>query len=129
MAQIVVQYGAIWRTFQPKLKNWKNPPWESFIYLKIELSRSNIKKFLIFSLKRAVLIFQETQTSKKFLIFSQKKVLLIFGKTKTLQKFLIFQETKTLKDFLYSGNRTFQARKKKKNDSEKIPYILVGGTF
>ena len=39
----------------------------------MELSNSNIKKFLIFSLKKAFLIFQERETLKKFLIFSQKK--------------------------------------------------------
>ena len=36
----------------------------------MELSNSNTKNFLIFSQKKAVLIFKETETKKKFLIFS-----------------------------------------------------------
>ena len=52
------------RTFQPKLEKIKkiNPR-------KMELSNSNIKRFLIFSRKKAFLIFQETKTSQKVLIF------------------------------------------------------------
>ena len=42
----------------------------------MDLSSSNIKKFLTFSL-----IFQETETPKKFLIFSQEKAFLIFQET------------------------------------------------
>ena len=52
------------RTFQPKPEKIKkiNPR-------KMELSNSNIKRFLIFSRKKAFLIFQETKTSQKVLIF------------------------------------------------------------
>ena len=75
----------------------------------MELSSSNIKKFLIFSQKKAFLIFQETETPKKFLIFSQKKAVLTFTETETLKIFLMFQETElsyisgngNLKNFLY----------------------------
>ena len=35
----------------------------------MELSSSNIKKFLIFSQKKTVLMFREMETPKKFLIF------------------------------------------------------------
>ena len=56
-------------------KNKKNPPRENFSY-------SNIKKFLIFSPKKAVLIFQEMETLKNYFIFSQKKSFLVFRKTK-----------------------------------------------
>ena len=38
---------------------------------------------------------------KKFLMFSQKKALLIFWETETPKKFLIFRETENLKNFLY----------------------------
>ena len=44
----------------------------------MELSNSNIKNFFIFSQKKAVLIFHETETPEKFLIFSQEKAFLIF---------------------------------------------------
>ena len=39
----------------------------------MELSSSNIKKFLIFSQKKALLTFRETETPKKFLIFQKTK--------------------------------------------------------
>ena len=46
-------------------KNNKNPHQESFLYSKkMELSNSNTKKLLIFSEKKAVLIFQETEKPK-----------------------------------------------------------------
>ena len=72
--------------FSPSSKNKENPPQENFLY-------SNIKKLLIFSQKKAVLIFQETETLKEFLIFSRKKTFLIFRETETPKKFLMFQET------------------------------------
>ena len=68
----------------------------------MELSGSNIKKYLIFSWKVLFFYFrkqnffmlQETETPNKFLIFSPKKALLIFRKRKPRKKFLVFQETK-----------------------------------
>ena len=68
----------------------------------MELSNSNIKKFLI---------FQETETPKKLLIFSQKKV--VFWKTETPKKFFLFQEREAPKKFLISQEVTFQASKVK----------------
>ena len=59
----------------------------------MEFSGSNIKKFFIFSQKKAFLIFQEAETPKKF---------------------LIFQERKTLKSFLYSEKQNFPSLKNKK---------------
>ena len=54
--------------FRPNLKNKKNSPQENSLYSeKMELSNSNIKKFLI---------FQVMETPKKILIFSQKNVFL-----------------------------------------------------
>ena len=89
----------------------------------MEISSSNIKKFLALILK--------------FLIFSQKKAFLIFRETKTPKKFLIFQEAAL---FYTSGNGnpkkllifqdvTFQARKIKNTHSRKMYYILGNGTF
>ena len=52
----------------------------------MELSNSNIKKFLI---------FKESETPQKFLLFSQKKAFLIFQETKKslyFRNFLVFQE-------------------------------------
>ena len=43
-----------------------------------ELSSSNIKKFFVFSQKKAVLIFRETETLTKFLIFQETEALKIF---------------------------------------------------
>ena len=39
------------------------------------------------------------ETAKKILIFSQKKAVLLFWETETSKKFLIYQETETLKNF------------------------------
>ena len=75
---VVVIHRATWHTFQPKLEK-KNPPRKNFyIPGKMELSNPNIKNFFIFSQKKAVLIFHETETPEKFLIFSQEKAFLIF---------------------------------------------------
>ena len=59
----------------PSSKNKENPPRENFIYFgEMELSSSNIKKFLIFSQKTAYLMFQEMEflgPSSKFLIYQE----------------------------------------------------------
>ena len=65
----------------------------------MELSGSNIKAFLIFSQKKAFLIFRERETSKKF---------------------LTFQEMETLKNFLYFP------KSKQKICSEEISCLLRG---
>ena len=93
----------------------------------MELSNSNIKKFLIFSQKKAFLIFQETENPKKFLIFSQKKAVLIFPETETLKIFLMFLKTELSyisgngnpKKLLIFQEVNFQARKNKKNLPQK----------
>ena len=54
--------------------------------------------FLIFSQKKAVLIFQETKTPENFIIFTQKKACLIFQETQTPKKILCISGNKT---FLY----------------------------
>ena len=71
----------------------------------MELSNSNIKKFLI---------FQETKTPKKLLRFSQKKAFLIFREMEAPKKFLIIQETETSKKL---QEVTFQVQKMKKTYS------------
>ena len=43
---------------------------------------------------RKFLILQQAEVPTKFMIFSQKKAFLIFWKWETLKKFFIFQETK-----------------------------------
>ena len=69
----------------------------------MELSSSNIKKFLTLSEEKAVHIFQETRSPKKFLIFQKTELSYISGsnfpsskkrKKPTLKKRLIFQEMK-----------------------------------
>ena len=56
----------------------------------MELSNFNIKKFLILSTKKAVLIFQERKTPKKFFIFQETELSSISGNGNP-KKFLIFQ--------------------------------------
>ena len=93
----------------PSSKNKKNPPRENFLY-------SNIKKFLLFSQKKAVLIFQETP--KRFLILSQKKAFVIFWETEAPKKLFGYQQTE------------FSELEKGKNAcSEKTLYISGNGTF
>ena len=94
--------------FGPSSKNKKkSTPKKFLIFREIELSCSNIKKFLIFSFisgngnPKKLLTPQETETPKKIFIFPRKKACLIFPETKTQKKslyfkkrnFLIFQET------------------------------------
>ena len=43
--------------------------------------------------QRKFTLLKETETSKKFIIFSQKKAVLIFQKTEVAKKLFIFQET------------------------------------
>ena len=84
----------------------------------MELPSSNIKKVLIFSQKKAFLIFPEMKSCtfqpnsknekihpgkiaynsgngnpEKFIVFSKKKAFLIFPEKGTAKKFFIFQET------------------------------------
>ena len=66
----------------------------------MELSGSNIKKFVIFSQKKSFLIFRELETTKNSLYFRKRN-------------FLIFQETETLKNLLYF-RREFSSQKNKK---------------
>ena len=71
----------------------------------MDLSSSNIKKILIFSQKKAFLMFRQTETPKKFIIFletelsyisgngNSKKILIALKIKKTiLKKFPIFWE-------------------------------------
>ena len=52
-------------------------------------------------------MLQETETQRKFIMFSQKKAALIFQKKETPKKFLMFKETENLKSFLYFRKRNF----------------------
>ena len=80
----------------------KNPPREKFLYgRKIEISSSNIIKFLHFLKRKLYLYLRKRKPPKKFLIFLSKKDCLIFQKTDTPKKQFIFQE----KELSYiSGN-------------------------
>ena len=44
--------------------------------MEMKLSCSNIKKFLLFSRKKAFLIFREIETPQKFLIFQETSYIL-----------------------------------------------------
>ena len=71
----------------------------------MELSGSNIKKFLIFSQKKPLLIFQEMETppspppkkknNKKCLFFRKWKFLIVQG-TEALENFLYFSKAVAL---------------------------------
>ena len=76
----------------------------------MELSSSNIRKFLIFSPKKAVLILQEMEIPKEFLIFSQKKAVFIFQDTETPKIFILFQEMEILKNFPSPKNKKQQLK-------------------
>ena len=77
-----------------------------FIFKKIKVSGSNIKKVVIFSQKGAFLIFKETETLKKLFAFQKCELSYILGNG-NLKKLLLFQEV------------TFQARKMRKTHFEK----------
>ena len=62
---------------------------------------------------------------KRFLIFSQKKAFLIFRESETQQKFFVFQETK----LSYILERNFRFWKNKRIHSEKNFLCLGNGTF
>ena len=88
-----------------------------------------------------LLILQETEAPKKFLIFSQKKASLIFWELETPKKFFIFRETETLKNFLYFRKWNFQAPSLKnllffrkefpKSENKKyfIPFLIKKKNF
>ena len=71
----------------------------------MELSSSNIKKFLIFSQKKAFLIFRKQKSRKSSLYFWKRN-------------FLIFLETETL-NFLYFRKYVSELKKPKKKKKKK----------
>ena len=80
-------YFGKWNFLAQILKNFlyflifpeKVTPKTNFVFLKMKLSGSNIKKFLIFSQKKAFLIFQKKNTQTKFLLFQETKLSYISG--------------------------------------------------
>ena len=62
----VVYYTVTWCTFKPKLKHKKKKltPKNLLMFQEMELSNPKIKKVLIFSKKKAFLIFRETELLK-----------------------------------------------------------------
>ena len=108
---------------------------KNFVFQEMELFSSKIKKFLIFpemvlsSLTFFYISGRKFPCPKNkknapgffFLFFSKKKIL-IFCEMKLFYIFLSFLSYN-------SGNRTFLARKRKQNHSEKASYILENGIF
>ena len=86
-----------------------------------------LKNFSYFLKRTLFLYFRKTETPKKSLIFSQKKAVLIFPETETLKIFLMFLETELSyisgngnpKKLLIFQEVNFQARKNKKNLPQK----------
>ena len=109
---------------------------KNFVFQEMELFSSKIKKFLIFpEMVLSSLIFfyisgrkfpcpknKKNAPGNFFLFFSKKKKTLIFREMKLIYVFLSFLSYN-------SGNRTFLARKRKQNHSEKASYILENGIF
>ena len=81
------------------------------IFGEMALSSPDIKKFLIFSQKKAFLIFRKTVTPQKFLIFQKPELLLYFRKGKPWKT-------------SYFSGRNFPSSKKWKNPTLKICLIL-----
>ena len=84
----------------------------------MELSNSNIKKFIIFSQKKAFLIFRETKTPKQIPYISGNGAFLYFRKHKPKKSsyisgsnFLSSKDKKNplLNNFLYFGKWNFLA--------------------
>ena len=115
------------------------------MFQEMELSSPKIKKFVIFSQKKAFLIFPEIErcskkkkksTLRKLLIFSQKKTFVIFRKTETPyilgnetfyvsgnrnpKNLLIFQKSGNPKNLLIFQEVTFRARKMETPSLNKI---------
>ena len=89
----------------PSSKNKKNSSQKKFfIFWKMKLFGSNIKKFLIFSQKQDFLIFRETKTSINYLHFRKRN-------------FFITQQTS------YISRSNGPSSKNKKTHSEKMSYI------
>ena len=89
----------------PSSKNKKNSSQKKFfIFWKMKLFGSNIKKFLIFSQKKDFLIFRETKTSINYLHFRKRN-------------FFITQQTS------YISRSNGPSSKNKKTHSEKMSYI------
>ena len=74
------------------------------------------------------ILFQETEAPQKILIFSPKKAALIFRETEALRNSL-FSRNGNAKKLLLFQEVAFQARKMKKTRSENFLYISGNGTF
>ena len=96
------------KLLSPSSKNRENQLRKKFLYFltfqEMKLSSSNIKKFFIFSQKKAFLIFGETETPKKFLIFQETSY--ISGSNFELKKIL---KNPLWKNVLYFGKWNFLA--------------------
>ena len=58
---------------EPEKKKKKNPSWKKLlIFEEIEIFNFYVKKFFIFSQKKAFLIFRETETLKIFFYFRRQ---------------------------------------------------------
>ena len=64
------------------------------MYHEKKISGPKIKKFLIFSQKKAFLLFSEVESSKKLLIFQGRTSKLEKQKKNSLKKFLMFRKRK-----------------------------------
>ena len=118
----IVYFSFTWQLFDPKLEKTKklHPDKKPLLFCKMEISSSNIKKFLIFSYisgnenhkKILYILGNRKRSSKKLLIFQEMELLSRRSKNKrnlSRKKFLIFQEIEpsgsNIKKFLYCLKR------------------------
>ena len=73
---------------QAQKKKKDNPPREMLSKLR---ETKTLKKYLIFSQKKAFIIFHETETPKKFFIFQETELSYVSG-NRNPKQLLIFQE-------------------------------------
>ena len=110
----LVYYRATWHTFHPSLKNKKNPPHKKFLtFQKMELSSSNIKKFLYF-LKRKFFSYFQNWNPALFSPSSKNK------KNPPQENSLYFREWKPPKNYLHFIKKSCLYISGKGNP-EKIP--------
>ena len=62
----------------------------------MDLSSSNIKKILIFSQKKAFLMFRQTETPKKFIIFLETELSYISGNGNSKKILIALKIKKTI---------------------------------
>ena len=99
-----------------KRKPFKTSYVSGNIFLSLKNKNSTLRKFLT---------SQETETREKFPIFSQKKAVLIFQETEIQKKFLMFQETFYISGSNFPRSKKFYTFSYKEAKFSKLKYFLI----